>query len=46
MPFDIAINAGRATSILDQLVVEPLMIALDVVVLRVWPPKGDARRVE
>ncbi len=32
---DIATRVGRATSILDQLVLEPLMIALDVVVLGV-----------
>ncbi len=36
MPFDIAIHIGHATSILDQLVIEPLMIALNVVVLRVF----------
>ncbi len=35
MPFDIAIHIGHATSILDQIVIEPLVIPLDVVVLGV-----------
>ena len=35
MPFDTAVHGGGAALVIDQLVSEPLMIPLDVVVLRV-----------
>ena len=35
MPFDTAVHIGGAAPVIDQLVSEPLMIPLDVVVLHV-----------
>ncbi len=37
MPFDTAVHVGVAALVIDQPVSEPLMIPLDVVVLRVLP---------